>query len=63
MKLLGGLRHIHETGKLPDNRAEVDEACRDVLKHDPTNTFAMEWQDTSKGRRKRYSRSPRTKQQ
>jgi len=49
--ILDGLRHIHETGKLPKNRSEVDHACREVLKISPLNSVAREWLDTCKERR------------
>lgn len=60
MTILGGLRHIHETGRLPENHTEIDNACREVLKIAPSNSVAHEWLETSK-RRRRDLRAGKTK--
>lgn len=52
MTILGGLRHIQETGTIPDNRSEVDAACQAVLRFAPSNSAAQEWREVTKGRRR-----------
>ena len=52
MMIVAGLRHVRDTGKLPDNRAQIDEACREVLQISPANNTAHEWLDATKRRRR-----------
>jgi hypothetical protein len=52
MMIVAGLRHVRDTGTLPDNRAQIDEACREVLQIAPANNTAHEWLDATKLRRR-----------
>lgn len=53
MVVMGGLRHIRETGKMPDNRAEIDEACEELMKTAPKSVVVLDWLDATKGQRRR----------
>jgi hypothetical protein len=61
MMVMGGLRHVRDTGEMPANRAEIDEACREVLKVAPTAEVAREWQELSGSRKSAQRRTSKSK--
>ncbi|WP_152608746.1 hypothetical protein [Croceibacterium mercuriale] len=59
MLIVGGLRHLRETGKVPDNRDAIDDACREVLKLAPSSGVVREWHEAAKRRRRKLPPSTR----
>ena len=45
--VLGGIEHYRETDVLPDNSMAVDNAAKRVLREDPFDRAALEWERIS----------------